>query len=257
MEQRDTLWRIADKSLGDPRRWHEIYALNSHRVQPDGTHLTEAAVLHVGWTLLLPDDAPPAERSRPESGPPATPGTAQVVVAPGDTLTKIAAEHLGTSARYREIYQTNHDRRQPDGAALHDPDLIRPGWILTLPSPTPAPPATGPVTPEPLSPDPPTSLSPSPSPPPITEVSLRRPQIRPDDVRIHRFLASRGTHPRRRDHHRDLTTGARDRRDRGADPLVGIRHHGRSSTDSQLNPRSDEHAGRTGRKLEDGRSCIG
>ena len=74
VEQRDTLWRIAEKTLGDPRRWHEIYALNSHRVQPDGTHLTEAAVLHVGWTLLLPDDAPPADGSTQESGPPATQG---------------------------------------------------------------------------------------------------------------------------------------------------------------------------------------
>ena len=85
VEQRDTLWRIAEKTLGDPRRWQEIYALNSHRVQPDGTHLTEAAVLHVGWTLLLPDDAPPAERQQTGVGtaaprtaprsslPPATP----------------------------------------------------------------------------------------------------------------------------------------------------------------------------------------
>ena len=165
VEQRDTLWRIAEKTLGDPRRWHEIYALNSHRVQPDGTHLTEAAVLHVGWTLLLPDDAPPADGSRQESGPRGHARRCQVVVAPGDTLTEIAAEHLGTSARYREIYEANHDRRQPDGAALHDPDLIRPGWILTMPGPTAAPPAAGPIGPGPLSPDPPTSPSPS----PITE----------------------------------------------------------------------------------------
>ena len=100
---------------------------------------------------------------------------AQVVVAPGDTLTEIAAEHLGTAARYREIYEANRDRRQPDGAALHDPDVIRPGWILTMPSPTAAPPAAGPIGPGPLSPDPPTS----PSPAHHRGMSLRRPQIRP------------------------------------------------------------------------------
>ena len=239
VEQRDTLWRIADKSLGDPRRWQEIYALNSHRVQPDGTHLTEAAVLHVGWTLLLPDDAPPADGGAQDIG---TAGNRPGRRCPRRYLDRDCRRASRGVCPLSGDLPSQPDRRQPDGAALHDPDVIRPGWILTLPGPTAAPPAAGPVGPGPLSPDPPRRRRRRASP----RVSLRRPQIpgrRPDPP----IPREPGHPPSAGDHHRDLTTGARDRRDRGADPLVGIRHHGRSGTDNQLNARSDEHAGRTGR----------
>ncbi|SEF38405.1 LysM domain-containing protein [Amycolatopsis pretoriensis] len=55
------------------------------------------------------------------------------VVVPGDSLTKIAADELGSSTRYREVFDLNHGRRQPDGRSLQDPSRLRPGWILQLP----------------------------------------------------------------------------------------------------------------------------
>ncbi len=55
------------------------------------------------------------------------------VVAPGDSLTKIAAGELGSPARYREVFDLNHGVRQPDGRSLQDPGLLRPGWVLQLP----------------------------------------------------------------------------------------------------------------------------
>lgn len=54
----DTLWRIAGRELGDPRRWPEIYRLNVG--QPVGAHavLTDPNVLQPGWTLRLPPATP-------------------------------------------------------------------------------------------------------------------------------------------------------------------------------------------------------
>jgi DNA-binding SARP family transcriptional activator/LysM repeat protein len=60
----------------------------------------------------------------------------------GDTLWGIAAAHLGDPMRWPQIWALNHDRLQPDGTALTDPDLIQPGWTLTLPAASsPSPPA--------------------------------------------------------------------------------------------------------------------
>lgn len=53
----DTLWGIAERTLGDPLRYKEIYALNKDRVQPDGARLTDADLIRPGWQLVLPGDA--------------------------------------------------------------------------------------------------------------------------------------------------------------------------------------------------------
>ena len=47
-------------------------------------------------------------------------------VVKGDTLGKIAKEHLGSAARYPEIFEAN----QP---MLKDPNLIYPGQVLRIP----------------------------------------------------------------------------------------------------------------------------
>jgi nucleoid-associated protein YgaU len=66
-----------------------------------------------------------------------TPGVAQPVgtsgggartytVKSGDTLSKIAKEHLGDANAYMKIYNANTDQ-------LTDPDKIKPGQVLKLP----------------------------------------------------------------------------------------------------------------------------
>ena len=47
-------------------------------------------------------------------------------VKPGDTLSKIAREHLGDANAYMEIYNANRDQ-------LQDPDKIKPGQVLKIP----------------------------------------------------------------------------------------------------------------------------
>ncbi|MFX4291021.1 BTAD domain-containing putative transcriptional regulator [Streptomyces bohaiensis] len=51
-----------------------------------------------------------------------------------DTLWGISERHLGDGLRYKEIYELNKDRVQPDGSRLTEASLIRPGWILEMPA---------------------------------------------------------------------------------------------------------------------------
>ncbi|MEW2520130.1 BTAD domain-containing putative transcriptional regulator [Actinacidiphila alni] len=53
----DSLWEIAQRHLGDGRRYHEIYQLNKDRVQPDGTKLSQASLIRPGWVMEMPADA--------------------------------------------------------------------------------------------------------------------------------------------------------------------------------------------------------
>ncbi|MFD5472436.1 BTAD domain-containing putative transcriptional regulator [Streptomyces sp. NPDC127105] len=53
----DSLWEIAQRHLGDGRRYKEIYALNKDRVQPDGSRLSEASLIRPGWIMEMPADA--------------------------------------------------------------------------------------------------------------------------------------------------------------------------------------------------------
>jgi hypothetical protein len=53
----DTLWDIADRTLGDPFRYKEIFELNKDRVQPDGRRLVDADLIQPGWQLVMPADA--------------------------------------------------------------------------------------------------------------------------------------------------------------------------------------------------------
>lgn len=53
----DTLWDIAERSLGDPFQWKQIFELNKGRLMADGERLTDADLIRPGWTLLMPDHA--------------------------------------------------------------------------------------------------------------------------------------------------------------------------------------------------------
>lgn len=128
----DTLWDLAERHLGAGTRYTEIRDLNAHRTQPDGRTLANADWILPGWTLVLPADAHDVpQASEAPRTPAAEPAT--MVVQPGDTLSEIAQRELGDAHRYSDIVALNGDRTQPDGTALSNPDLIRPGWVLALP----------------------------------------------------------------------------------------------------------------------------
>ncbi len=125
----DSLWSIAQRHLGAGERYPEIVALNPGR-------LTRPDFLQVGWTLTLPTTDGPASNAGLPAGP--------YVVQKGDTLRRIAQQHLGDADRYTEIFDASTGTTQPDGRRLADPHLIHPGWLLNLGVPTTAPsPASG------------------------------------------------------------------------------------------------------------------
>jgi nucleoid-associated protein YgaU len=118
-------WALAEHYLGDGARWRQIWQLNRGRVHDDGTVMDTPRRLCAGWTILIPPADPPGE-------PAHQPSRQQVSVHPGDTLSGIAARHgIGD---WSQLWQTNRGRAEPGGRHLSDPNLLRPGWHLTLPA---------------------------------------------------------------------------------------------------------------------------
>jgi nucleoid-associated protein YgaU len=117
----DTLYRIAERTLGDGNRWRELYEANRDT-------LTSPDVLRAGMSLRIPGrSAPSASNSggattRPESG-----RTTVYTVQSGDTLYRIAARSLGDGNRWRELYEAN---RSVIGS---DPARLEAGMKLALP----------------------------------------------------------------------------------------------------------------------------
>ena len=58
---------------------------------------------------------------------PNAPKDSTYTVKAGDTLSKIAKEHLGDAGAYMKIFEANKDQ-------LTDPDKIKPGQVLKIPA---------------------------------------------------------------------------------------------------------------------------
>ncbi|MFF3344691.1 BTAD domain-containing putative transcriptional regulator [Streptomyces sp. NPDC002779] len=76
----DSLWEIAERHLGDGRRYKEIYQLNKDRVQPDGSKLSEASLIRPGWIMEMPGDARGGELvEMPDESPDVSPEVEQQI----------------------------------------------------------------------------------------------------------------------------------------------------------------------------------
>jgi hypothetical protein len=73
VQRGDTLWGIAQRQLGDPLRWSEIYQLNAGRPQPGGRTLDDPHWIDPGWTLTLPATSPSAAPVSPTAPAPSPP----------------------------------------------------------------------------------------------------------------------------------------------------------------------------------------
>jgi len=120
---------------------------------------SQTARLNMRPAAAVSPQIPPAWVARADTPTPAavirpseTPARSYTVVR-YDTLWRIAQTHLGDPLRWRELFALNCGKLQPDHRALEDPQLILPGWILTLPadatggSPAPALHRPAPTTP--------------------------------------------------------------------------------------------------------------
>jgi len=120
----DTLWSIAAQHLGSGHAYQRIVELNPDQLSKGADWVTP------GMRLRLPPS--------PTDAPASAQKFKHVVVREGDTLSALAAEHLGEAARWPEIYEASTAIEQPDGRRLNDPDLIYPGWQLHVPVATTA-----------------------------------------------------------------------------------------------------------------------
>ncbi|CAI9419277.1 LysM peptidoglycan-binding domain-containing protein [Nocardioides sp. T2.26MG-1] len=114
----DSLWRIAEDRLGDGTRYVEIVALNEAVLDGRPDFLLPGTVLRVPVAEVAPPGA--------------------YVVQPGDTLSEIAEDELGDADAYPTIFEASRNTVQPTGDRLTDPNLILPGWKLTIPGQKPS-----------------------------------------------------------------------------------------------------------------------
>ncbi len=110
VEPGDDLWSLAQDYYGDGFAWRQIAKANPDRLTggPD--------VLEPGWRLKIPG----VDRAGQEP-------SETVRVQPGDTLSGLADEHLGSADLWPELYEANR-------ASVDDPDEIFRGMVLRLPS---------------------------------------------------------------------------------------------------------------------------
>jgi len=104
----------------------------------------------------------PTMAAAPMAAAPMAAGGAFYTVRAGDTLSSIAAAQLGSAGKAAGLFAANKGRLEPGGAVVSRPNLIEPGWTLTL-STQPAPAAAMPVPPAPLrvvTPTPPMTVAP-------------------------------------------------------------------------------------------------
>jgi LysM repeat protein len=140
----ETLWSIAEQELGDGMRWPEIAVANLGVAQADGHALSDSHWVNPGWTLAIP------------GAPAAQPASTTYTVQPGDTLSEIAQQELGSADRVEEIVAASSTIEQPGGARLTDPNVLGVGWTLEVPrsaptaetAPQPAPAAEATPVPE-------------------------------------------------------------------------------------------------------------
>ena len=78
------------------------------------------------WRNDIVADINVVQAAQPVGTSGAAGGARTYTVKPGDTLSKIAKEHLGDANAYMKIYNANTDQ-------LSDPDKIKPGQVLKLP----------------------------------------------------------------------------------------------------------------------------
>ncbi|MEV7525639.1 LysM peptidoglycan-binding domain-containing protein [Streptomyces sp. NPDC091371] len=145
----ESLWSIAETTLGDGQCWEDIAALNEGRIMADGTVFHAQLPIQPGWILHLPAGAnlPQTEGLQPQGHTTAasTGNTDEYSVREGDSLTDIAEQQLGDGDAYPAIFELNKGKPLPGGGSFTDPDLIYPGQRLSLPYPSQptGPPATG------------------------------------------------------------------------------------------------------------------
>lgn len=116
----DSLWRIADRELGDGTRWPTLFTLNEGRIQADGRALTTPNLLRPGWILHIPstprppdeDDHPPPRTPKPPPSPPSAPSNPEAQP-PSASPTPSAPEEVSPTPDHRDRDQEDEPHLGP------------------------------------------------------------------------------------------------------------------------------------------------
>jgi nucleoid-associated protein YgaU len=109
VQRGDSLWKLAEKHLGDGARWHELAQLNPEISDPN--------VIHAGDSIRLAAQAQESQSAK------------RFIVRPGDTLSSLAQAEFGNARAFPCIASANPN--------LRTADLIFPGQALVLPDTCP------------------------------------------------------------------------------------------------------------------------
>jgi len=113
VQRGDTLWGIAQRDLGNPLRWSEIWELNQGRQMGDGI-FSDPHWIYPGWSLVLPADAngegvqlptpgtATATRQSPPAPEAASPATTPPRPSPPVAALRPEARATGGASRARE-----------------------------------------------------------------------------------------------------------------------------------------------------------
>ena len=104
----------------------KLYFHGTVNSQDEANRIWDAIKTVPDWRNDVVGDIKVSEQPRASAG--AASGTAQTyTVQAGDTLSKIAKQHLGDANAYMAIFEANRDQ-------LNDPDKIKPGQVLKIPA---------------------------------------------------------------------------------------------------------------------------
>ncbi len=118
---------------GAEERDGKLYFKGTVATQEEANKIWDAIKTVPSWSQEVVADIQ-ATRQAPaqtpgQTAPQGTAKEATYTVKAGDTLSKIAKEHLGNANAYMDIFNANRDQ-------LSDPDKIRPGQVLKIPQHT-------------------------------------------------------------------------------------------------------------------------
>ena len=135
----DNLWDIAERHLGEGRRYHEIFELNKGRDQPDGQELTLARLIYPNWLLVMPEDAAGVERVTavvtPVEAPVARGRRSRGAVAAGGRPRRHRRQRRRTRPSPRAVDRQRHR----DDAGLVGAGLLAAGLLVAVDrAPSPA-----------------------------------------------------------------------------------------------------------------------
>ena len=124
----ESLYKIAERYLGNGNRWREIQAANAKAVGPDGV-VGAGVVLDIPILVEVASRPVPAAVEAPASARSAGAGGAgrTYTVKGGDTLGAIAKDLLGSSRRAEEIVRANP-------GTIDSADEIQVGMVLKIPA---------------------------------------------------------------------------------------------------------------------------